>query len=156
MVDTLSPQRRSWNMSRIKGKNTKPEMTVRSLLHRMGYRFRLHRKYLPGVPDIVLPKYKTVIFVHGCFWHRHSGCKLAYNPKTRVEFWQKKFRDNVKRDQLNIEKLEDMGWSTQIIWECEIKNLNKLEKRIELMLPSGKLIQRSVMQGQVESKHDFS
>ena len=134
-------------MSRIRGKDTKPEMIVRSLLHKMGYRFRLHRKDLPGVPDIVLPKYKTVIFVHGCFWHRHSGCKLAYNPKTRVEFWQKKFSDNVKRDQLNIEKLEDMGWSTQIIWECEIKNINKLEKRVESMLPSGKLIQRSVMQG---------
>lgn len=135
MTDSLSPEKRSWNMSRIKGKDTKPEMTVRSLLHKMGYRFRLHRKDLPGVPDIVLPKYKTAIFIHGCFWHRHNGCKLAYNPKTRIEFWNKKFRDTVKRDRLNIKKLEDLGWNTEIIWECEVKNIIELGKRIESRFP---------------------
>ena len=96
-MDRISKEHRSWNMSRIKGKNTKPEIIVRKMLHRMGYRFRIHRKDLPGRPDIVLPKHKTVIFVHGCFWHRHKDCKYAYNPKSRVEFWQKKFRDNVNR-----------------------------------------------------------
>ena len=95
MVDNLTQEKRSWNMSRIKDKNTKPELVVRSILHRMGYRFRLHRKDLPGKPDIVLPKYKTVIFVHGCFWHRHKGCKYAYQPKSRVDFWQKKFKGNI-------------------------------------------------------------
>lgn len=135
MTDSLSPEKRSWNMSRIKGKDTKPEMTVRSLLHKMGYRFRLHRKDLPGVPDIVLPKYKTAIFIHGCFWHRHNGCKLAYNPKTRIEFWNKKFRDTVKRDQLNIKKLEELGWNTEIIWECEVKNMMELGKKIESRFP---------------------
>ncbi|MBU1162905.1 MAG: DNA mismatch endonuclease Vsr, partial [Proteobacteria bacterium] len=87
-MDIISKEKRSWNMSRIRGKDTKPEIIVRSMLHRMGYRFRLHRKDLPGKPDIVLPKYKTVIFVHGCFWHRHKGCKYAYTPKSRVKFWK--------------------------------------------------------------------
>jgi len=87
-MDNLTKEKRSWNMSRIKGKDTKPELYVRSILHSLGYRFRLHRKDLPGKPDIVLPKYQTVIFVHGCFWHRHQGCKLAYNPKSRIYFYR--------------------------------------------------------------------
>lgn len=135
MVDNLSPENRSWNMSRIKGKDTKPEMVVRSLLHKLGYRFRLHRKDLPGIPDIVLPKYMTAIFVNGCFWHRHNECRLAYNPKTRINFWQKKFRDNVKRDQLNIKKLEELGWTVEIIWECEIKDVVELGNRIKSIFP---------------------
>jgi DNA mismatch endonuclease (patch repair protein) len=94
MADTISPARRSWNMSRIRSKNTKPEIVVRSTLHKMGFRFRLHRKDLPGTPDIVLPKHNTVIFVQGCFWHRHQGCKYAYTPKSRAEFWEKKFAEN--------------------------------------------------------------
>ena len=101
MTDILSKERRSWNMSRIRGSDTKPELLVRSLLHRMGYRFRLHRKDLPGRPDIVLPKYRTVIFVHGCFWHRHKGCKYAYTPKSRTDFWQNKFQGTVERDKRN-------------------------------------------------------
>jgi DNA mismatch endonuclease (patch repair protein) len=118
MVDTLTPERRSWNMSRIRSKNTKPEIMVRSILHRLGYRFSLHRK-LPGRPDIVLPKYRAVIFVHGCFWHRHKGCRDASKPGTRPEFWQKKFSDNTSRDKRNCAELRKLGWEVIVIWECE-------------------------------------
>ena len=125
-------EQRSRNMSAIKSKNTKPEIAVRKLLHSMGYRFRLHRKDLPGSPDIVLPKYKTVIFVHGCFWHRHENCKYASTPKTRQEFWEAKFRENINRDKLNQENLSSNGWKIIIVWECEIKDkdfdLNRLFK----------------------------
>lgn len=120
MVDRLTKEKRSWNMSRIRGKNTKPELIVRSMLHRMGYRFRLHREDLPGKPDIVLPKYKTVIFVHGCFWHRHKKCKYAYNPKSRKTFWQKKFNENVKRDRKRQNELKRLGWRVIVIWECQV------------------------------------
>ena len=127
-------EQRSRNMSAIKSKNTKPEIAVRKLLHSMGYRFRLHRKDLPGSPDILLPKYKTVIFVHGCFWHRHENCKYASNPKTRVEFWNKKFKDNILRDITNQERLKSLGLKSKIIWECETKNIEKLrEKLIHIM-----------------------
>ena len=115
-------EQRSRNMSAIKSKNTKPEIKVRKVLHSMGYRFRLHSKNLPGSPDIVLPKYKTVIFVHGCFWHRHQNCKYASTPKTRQEFWNKKFNENINRDKINQENLSSKGWKIIIIWECEIKN----------------------------------
>ena len=115
-------EQRSRNMSAIKSKNTKPEIKVRKVLHSMGYRFRLHSKDLPGSPDIVLPKYKTVIFVHGCFWHRHENCKYASTPKTRQEFWNKKFNDNILRDKKNLEILSSLGWKIIIIWECEIRN----------------------------------
>ncbi len=118
-MDRISKEHRSWNMSRIKGKDTTPELRVRSTLHKLGYRFRLHRKDLPGKPDIVLPKYRTVIFVHGCYWHRHPGCKYAYTPKSRVEFWTKKFQENVERDRINDEALKIAGWKIWIIWECQ-------------------------------------
>ena len=125
-------EQRSRNMSAIKSKNTKPEIKVRKVLHSMGYRFRLHRKDLPGSPDIVLPKYKTVIFVHGCFWHRHENCKYASTPKTRQEFWEAKFRENINRDKLNQENLSSKGWKIIVVWECEIKDkdfdLNRLFK----------------------------
>ena len=125
-------EQRSRNMSAIKSKNTKPEIKVRKVLHSMGYRFRLHRKDLPGKPDLVLPKYKTVIFVHGCFWHRHKNCKYASTPKTRQEFWEAKFRENINRDKLNQENLSSKGWKIIIVWECEIKDkdfdLNRLFK----------------------------
>ena len=124
-------EQRSRNMSAIKSKNTKPEIAVRKLLHSMGYRFRLHRKDLPGSPDIVLPKYKTVIFVHGCFWHRHQNCKYASNPKTRREFWEKKFKENIERDKKTQEKLKNLGWKTKVVWECEIKKQDNLIKKIE-------------------------
>lgn len=126
-MDIVSKQQRSWNMSRIGSKNTKPELTVRSLLHRLGYRFRLHVRSLPGTPDIVLPKWNIVIFVDGCFWHRHSGCRFAYQPKTRRAFWQSKFRRNVQRDQQAFRDLKRLGWFPYIVWECEVHDLNRLE-----------------------------
>jgi DNA mismatch endonuclease (patch repair protein) len=118
-TDRLSTKHRSWNMSRIGSKNTGPERIVRSVLHSLGFRFRLHRKSLPGTPDIVLPKYKTVIFVHGCFWHRHMNCKYCYTPKSRVEFWNKKFDGNVERDSKRVRQLEELGWRVLTVWECE-------------------------------------
>lgn len=121
MVDKLTPERRSWNMSRIRSKDTKPEIIVRSLLHRMGFRFRINRRDLPGKPDIVLPKYKTVVFVHGCFWHRHDGCKRASIPETRRQFWDGKFNDNVRRDRRNKRLLRLAGWRVIVIWECEVR-----------------------------------
>ena len=117
-------------MSRIRGKDTKPEIRVRSMLHRMGYRFRLHRKDLPGKPDIVLPKYKTVIFVHGCFWHRHKGCKYAYTPKSRVKFWKDKLAETVKRDKQHLKQLKENGWKVFIVWECETKDMDRLKNII--------------------------
>ena len=133
-MDTLTLEKRSWNMGRICSKDTKPEKAVRSLLHKSGYRFRIHRKDLPGKPDIVLPKFKTVIFVHGCFWHRHEGCKYAYTPKSHQEFWQAKFKGNIKRDKKNRDELERLGWKVTVIWECEIKNLTFVHNRIEACL----------------------
>ena len=107
-------------MSRIRAKNTKPEVFVRSMLHRMGYRFRIHLKGLPGKPDIVLPKYHTAIFVHGCFWHGHEGCKDFAPPKTRTEWWLNKINGNKKKDTENIAQLDRQGWQVIIIWECEL------------------------------------
>ena len=121
---------RSKNMSAIKSKNTKPEIEVRKLLHSMGFRFRLHIKDLPGSPDIFLPKFKTVIFVHGCFWHRHENCKYSSTPKTRVQFWEKKFNSNILRDLENQKKIKDIGLRSIIVWECELKNKIELEKKL--------------------------
>lgn len=119
MTDRLTPDRRSWNMSRIRGRDTAPENLVRSTLHRAGYRFRLHRRDLPGRPDIVLSKYRTVVFVHGCFWHRHAGCRFAYTPKSRVDFWTAKFHANVERDRRNAFALRRLGWRVVTVWECD-------------------------------------
>ncbi len=121
MIDKLSKEHRSWNMSRIKGRDTKPELQFRKLLHRAGFRFRLHDKTIPGKPDIVLKKYRSVIFVHGCFWHRHTGCKEAAMPKSRTEFWSDKFTKTVERDNHQQEELNDLGWNVIIVWECELK-----------------------------------
>ena len=121
MSDKLTPEKRSWNMSQIKGKDTKIEVEVRKYLFSKGYRFRKIDKRYPGKPDIVLPKYHVAIFVHGCFWHRHEGCKDATTPKTRTEFWLEKFDKNVKNDQIKQEKLRELGWKVIVIWECEIK-----------------------------------
>lgn len=119
-MDTISPEARSRLMSRIKGKDTKPEMLVRSAAHRLGLRFRLHGKGLPGRPDLVFPKHRTVVFVHGCFWHRH-GCKLASNPKSRQDYWLPKFERNTRRDAEHRAALEAAGWRVAVIWECEAK-----------------------------------
>ena len=136
MTATLTPQQvRSRTTSRIKGKNTKPEIAVRSMLHRAGYRFRLHGRKLPGSPDIVLARHKTVVFVHGCFWHRHEGCKYTTTPKTRTEFWSDKFRKNVERDARQQRELREMGWRVLIVWECELRDLETLKKRLNDELP---------------------
>jgi len=136
-VDRISKEHRSWNMSQIKAKDTRPELVVRSLLHRLGYRFRLHRDDLPGTPDIVLPKYNTVIFVHGCYWHRHSACKYAYTPKSRVDFWQAKFDENVARDKRARRALQELGWKVHVVWECETGDLDALAQRLDEVLHSG-------------------
>lgn len=138
-MDRLTSEKRSWNMSRIRGANTKTELIVRSMLHRMGYRFRILDKKLPGKPDIVLPKYRSVMFVNGCFWHRHPNCKYAYTPKSRIDFWNNKFNENIKRDEKNLRLLQESGWFTIIVWECEIKvkpkdTLEKISKALQQQL----------------------
>lgn len=133
-MDRLDQARRSWNMSRIKGRNTAPEVQVRSILHSLGFRFRLHRKDLPGKPDIVLPKRGTVVFVHGCFWHRHQECKNCTNPKTNEDFWQTKFDGNVARDRKNAKSLREMGWKVIVVWECELASPDKLRRRLLRLL----------------------
>jgi DNA mismatch endonuclease, patch repair protein len=144
MVDHLTTEQRSWNMSRIRSKNTKPELRLRSMLHNMGYRFRLNGKVakrlhpkgvLPGKPDIVLSKYRTIFFVHGCFWHHHNGCKGATIPKTRTEWWLAKFARNVERDRENSTELQKLGWNVITVWECELKNPDKVRERITVELP---------------------
>jgi DNA mismatch endonuclease (patch repair protein) len=132
--DRLTKQRRSWNMSRIRGKDTSPEKRVRSVLHKMGFRFRLHAKNLAGRPDIVLPKYKTVVFVHGCFWHRHKGCKDATMPKTRTEWWRTKLEGNAARDVRNRGALRRAGWRVLTVWECGTEEPDKLMRRLERLL----------------------
>ena len=119
-------------MSRIRAKNTKPEIFTRSMLHRMGYRFRIHKKDLPGKPDIVLPKYHTVIFVHGCFWHGHKGCKDFAPPKTKTQWWLNKISGNIKKDAENIAQLKNQGWEVFIVWECEL-NHDKRENTIKTL-----------------------
>lgn len=125
-MDLLSTEKRSWNMSRIRSKNTKPEIVLRKVLHKMGFRYRLYDKKLPGSPDLVFSKHKTVIFVHGCFWHRH-GCKQTTMPSTREEFWKAKFEANVERDKMNIQSLHANGWRVMVVWECELKNATKTD-----------------------------
>ena len=138
-MDVLTPEQRHFNMSQIHSKDTKPEMLVRKWLWSRGYRYRLHKKDLPGRPDIVLAKYKSIIFVHGCFWHCHN-CKYASEPKTNKDFWNKKLGDNKKRDKKNIEKLVNRGWFVLVIWECEIKRWNfEIESKILKFLHPGVL-----------------
>lgn len=126
MADIVDKATRSRMMSGIRGKDTQPEMIVRRALHKAGYRFRLHRKDLPGKPDIVLPKYKTAIFVHGCFWHGHD-CKHFKWPKTRPEFWREKIGKNVERDRMAIAELEKLGWNVKVVWECEVKSFSETD-----------------------------
>lgn len=121
-------------MASVKRKDTKPEIIVRKILHSMGYRYRLHRKDLPGLPDIVLPKYHKVIFVHGCFWHGHEGCRRAKLPETNREFWEEKIRKNVERDRDNYTKLVELGWQPIIIWGCEVRDFEKLRERLRIEL----------------------
>ena len=137
MADVLTKEQRKFNMSRIRGKDTKPEKLVRSLLHKNGYRFRLHVKNLPGKPDIVLPKYKKIVEVRGCFWHMHN-CKYGnVKPKNNAEFWEKKRQSTVKRDEENIRKLKNLGWRTLIVWECWCKHSTHLEKILKEFMQIG-------------------
>src|SRR5687767_9523259 len=139
MADVHDKKTRSYNMSQIKGKNTKPEMLVRKFLHANGFRYRLHVKNLPGKPDIVLPKHKTVIFVHGCFWHGHKGCKYFVVPKTRTEWWLNKINNNKINDSRAIKELRRSGWRVLVIWECSIKQnrvkaMKHLEKSLQISM----------------------
>ena len=131
MTDRLDPLRRSWNMSRIRAKNTKPEIAVRRLLHGLGFRFRLHVRRLPGCPDIVLARRKAAVFVHGCFWHRHPNCRFAYTPKSRKEFWLPKLQANATRDRETLVQLKREGWRPVVVWECETRNLERLATRLK-------------------------
>ena len=137
-MDIVDPQRRSQIMARIGSRDTQPEVTVRRIVHRLGFRFRLHARNLPGRPDLVLKRHRTVIFVHGCFWHRHTGCANNTMPKTRVKFWAAKFDGNVSRDATNIAALRAAGWRVITIWECETERSGVIERRLlkELGRPS--------------------
>ncbi|MBU1377071.1 MAG: DNA mismatch endonuclease Vsr [Alphaproteobacteria bacterium] len=136
-MDIVDPERRSRMMSRIRGKNTAPELAVRRLAHRLGFRFRLHRRDLPGSPDLVFPGRRKVVFVHGCYWHRHPGCRLAYQPKSNIDFWQAKFARNVERDAEAVAQLERQGWSPLIIWECESRDAGTVAARLRAHLGEG-------------------
>lgn len=133
-MDSLTPAERSERMSRIKDRNTKPELIVRSLIHRMGYRYRLHGKELPGRPDLVFTKRRKVIFVHGCFWHRHEGCRLARLPKSRLDFWRPKLEANAERDKEVERRLTELGWKVLTVWECEVKDEVVLTLRVRAFL----------------------
>jgi DNA mismatch endonuclease (patch repair protein) len=135
MADIITIEQRSWLMSQIKEKNTKPEIAIRKLLHSKGFRFRIHDKRLAGKPDLLLPKYKTVIFIHGCFWHQHPGCSVSHMPKSNIEYWASKLGKNIIRDKKNKKELKKAGWKVIVIWECDIKKhpiktLNKLVSSI--------------------------
>ena len=134
MPDRFTPQERSRIMSLVKGRDTKPEKIVRSLLHMMGYRFRLHRNDLPGKPDIVLQKRRKAIFVHGCFWHGHAGCRRAGRPQSNADFWNKKIDANMARDKKTQAELKNSGWDFLVIWQCEMKDLEKLQVNLKRFL----------------------
>jgi DNA mismatch endonuclease (patch repair protein) len=132
-MDTITPAQRSALMARIRSKNTSPEIAVRSILHRLGYRFRLHRKDLPGRPDIVLPKHRKIILVHGCFWHGHS-CQLASKPKSNQDYWNPKIQGNKDRDLRNRRALEAAGWDVLELWECDIRKLSGIEHQLRVFM----------------------
>lgn len=133
MADRFTPEERSRIMAKVKGRNTKPEILVRRLLHRLGYRFRLHRKDIPGKPDIVLPRHRKIILVHGCFWHGHD-CKRGTRPEANADFWNAKIKKNMERDARNTEELRRLGWDVLILWSCEIKDSDKLAERLQCFI----------------------
>jgi DNA mismatch endonuclease, patch repair protein len=138
MTDVFSKEKRSLIMSRIKGRNTKPEVLVRSYIHKMGFRFRLDGRGLPGKPDIVLPRHKKVVFVHGCFWHGHKGCKRSKRPSTNEEFWNRKLDLNMERDKRFQGELRLLGWRYLVIWECGLKKPEKVAAKLERFLNEDK------------------
>lgn len=137
VVDTLTKRERSERMALIRAKNTKPELVVRRLVHGMGFRYRLHGAKLPGRPDLVFPARHKAIFVHGCFWHRHRGCKLARIPKSRVRFWKEKLEGNRQRDLRNVSRIRRMGWSSLVVWECQLGSIESLSRKIRKFLDAG-------------------
>lgn len=139
-MDHISRSRRSWLMSRVKSRNTGPEVLVRKTAHALGYRFRLHRKGLTGSPDLTFPRLRSVIFVHGCFWHRHPGCSKASTPKTREAFWSEKFARNVARDAFVRAELRRLGWRVCVIWECETKRPAQMVKKVRRFLRKGEAL----------------
>lgn len=130
MADHLTPEERSRHMRRVRSQNTAPEMRVRQVAHAMGARFRLHRRDLPGTPDLVFPSRRKIIQVHGCFWHRHEGCRAARMPKAHLDYWNAKLNRNVDRDRINLAALKELGWDVLVIWECETANLGTLRHRL--------------------------
>ena len=133
-MDTVSRERRSEIMARVRGTGTRPEMSVRRLVHGLGYRYRLHNRRLPGRPDLVFAGRRKVIFVHGCFWHRHPGCRLARTPKSRVDFWRAKLDGNRQRDLVKQRELQDMGWQSLVLWECQLNDLESVAERVAAFL----------------------
>ena|SRR3989339_884645 len=134
MTDVYPIEKRSWIMSRVKGRDTQPEVLARSLVHRMGFRFRIHRRELPGNPDIVLPRHKKLIFIHGCFWHGHTGCSRSKRPTTNKNFWNNKLNSNIKRDRKNYKELQRIGWKVLVVWGCETKSSELLLRKLERFL----------------------
>lgn len=134
MSDVFSNEKRSWIMGRVRGRDTKPEILVRSFIHRMGYRFRVHRRDLPGNPDIILPRHGKVVFVHGCFWHGHEGCPRSKRPTSNEKFWNRKLNSNIERDSRFQEELRQMGWKVLVIWECETRSSEVLLGKLERFL----------------------
>lgn len=134
MTDIYSKEKRSNIMSKIGGKDTKPEIIVRKYLFSKGFRYRINDKRYPGKPDIVLPKYRTVVFIHGCFWHGHENCKASKLPETNSDFWKKKISDNVDRDRKNIKELRNSGWNVIVVWLCDVKSKSNREKRLQLLI----------------------
>ena len=133
-MDIVSPEKRSWMMSKVRSQDTAPEKAVRSVIHHMGFRFRLHQKSLPGSPDIVLARHKKVVFVHGCFWHQHEGCPSATRPKSNQGFWNTKLDENVQRDKSTQSLLDQMGWKCLVVWECDLANYDGLVGKLKMFL----------------------
>lgn len=133
-MDTISTERRSANMARIQSRNTSPELLVRSLVHKMGFRFRLHVPELPGKPDLVFPRLRRIIEIRGCFWHQHTGCIDSHIPKTKIDYWGPKLERNHERDKTNRRKLRKLGWRLCVVWECEVKNRKELSERLATFL----------------------
>lgn len=138
MADVFTKEERSRIMSKVKGRDTKPEKKVRSMLHKLGFRFRINEKKLPGKPDIVLPRHRKVVFVHGCFWHGHKKCKRGSRPTSNVRFWTKKINGNIARDATVRRKLKRAGWKSLVIWTCQIKDEVKLKERLECFMSEGR------------------
>ncbi|MGB8700479.1 MAG: very short patch repair endonuclease [Thermosynechococcaceae cyanobacterium] len=144
MTDRLSPQRRSALMSRVTSKDTTPELSVRQRLHRLGYRYRLHRKDLPGKPDLTFGRSRKAIFIHGCFWHGHEGCRFGRLPKSNLDYWQPKLERNMQRDRANAERLREAGWDILVLWQCELKDIDGAIAKLVAFLEDGGVQYRGI------------